>query len=576
MLVWRENIKTEGRTFFNIIKHMTRLEHELKLATTPADIYRLLQVCDIIHSTGKPYDGYELNDLPPDDVYEYYAAKINYTPDTSITKSTILYMSTIRKDKVIQQVKNAIVLPKYDGVSVAVKFSVNTGFTDTDGLTFKPTYANTRGNKTGTAIVNSNITGHIQALIDHIQIPMSIYSLMKDVKSVLNVIVRGELVNNYKCLDNSGNPTNCPAALVSGLLQREFKQYLADIGTLCMQYYEIGYIDYVNTNGQLSRYVPTQREATDVLTKSYIHYHQYESSYATNPQCALDTKVWMLDNTLGCNFKQMYYEIISKIDCPTDGLVYCSQDWRYPQREEQFNKKNYGKYAWKITSYHYARVEKIEWPITKNGELNPIVHFTPFTFGGRTFSSCKMTVGQMLAYHQQGFGIGAELSIDIAGGIIAHIDCVVNGVDVVYDLPTTCPYCSAQLQLIDGKTKKADESIQHLTCTNPACVEQKIQKYVFLIRSVSKHCPNLTVMKNGRAASVGMGEKTLRAIYEKHQALTRDVVLQYVPNLVEMLDQLNVVDQLCALSVGGEAYVKQLVKSSNIQSWRDCEFEWFA
>ena len=566
----------------------TILHELLDDAKSTAEIYELLRICDIIHFTGKPYKNYTPKDLPPDDVYEHYVHKINYETDTSITESTILYMSTIPKEKEVVEIENAIGIPKFDGVSVAAKFTITDDSTphspSKNNSIYNLVCANTRGKTTGTKITNTDITDKVNALVKYIStnndviikyIKNDCEKIKKDSKAqikILNIVMRGEIVLNHKSLDNSGNVLNAPSSEVAGPINGKLETFKEKIDDCCIQFYEIGYINYTYNN-KLYKFIPTQKEACFILKKMYVYYNYTEDvpSYISNPCIALDAKIYKFKNTIDIDFDAYYADLLADINYPTDGIVYCAEDWKYPQELEKFGKKDYGKHAWKPSSYHYVNVEKVEWPITKQGELNPIVYFERFKFNGTIYTHCKMTVAQIIDY-QPKFGIGAELNVNIVNMKTAHIDDVLKPATEPYKLPTKCPYCNGRLTLEEGKTKGA----KHLMCRNENCIEQKIQNYAFLISSLAKIAKGELVYKNklGKVVKSGISEKKLREIVKEHEDLNINIIELYIPNLIEVLDNQSLANQLYCLSFGGMTVIDKMLKEDNKGSWREYNVPW--
>ena len=605
----------------------SKLSIELSQAKSVERIYELLQICDLLHA-GQQVSGYTFADLPTDAEYEYYKNKYNYQTDTTITDSTIMYMATIPKEKQIVEVHDAIIMAKYDGVSAAVLFTKN-GNSENK---FIMKCSNTRGRTVGNTITNTDITPKLNILIDYItfneevfkrlfiqqlnnqnqqfqnqpeliqvlenqnqnqiqqlnqnqiqqlnqiqnqnqtqqQQQIQIQQIQKS--SILNIAMRGEIILNHKELDNSGQTLNHPAAAVAGLINGGIDNFAKEIDNLCIQFYEIGYIDIICQN-QIQRIIPTQEQTAILLKECYIYYKYVNPTNTTvNPQLALDSKIYVSDNTLSISFNALYEDLLSSIYYPTDGLVYCPRNWTYPQNKEAFGKRDYGKHAWKPTNSCYSFVEGIEWPITKNGELNPIIQFTEFQFNGTKYSQCKMAMGQLIEFQKQGFGIGAEILISIVNLKTAHIDEIIKRVDEVCKIPTKCPYCNGPLILEDGKTGNA----RHLKCNNSTCINQKIQKYAFFLTNLSKLSKNLIFLnKNGKVVKSKISEKKLEQIYKEHGDLNNQILLLYVPNMLDILDSLPHENQLYVLSFGGIKQIQALIQQNNTTSWKQYNIDWF-
>ena len=535
-------------------------------------IHQLLQICDLLHN-GQSVPNYTASDLPSDAEYEYYKNTYNYQTDTTITESTIMYMATIPKDKEIVEIQNAIIMAKYDGVSAA------TLFTKTD----KPNIyilkcANTRGRTIGNLINNTDITSQISSLIKYIQFDFatlkSILTQISDFE-IFNIAIRGELILNYKQNDNAGQTLNCPAAAVAGLVNGKLENFIKQIDKLCLQFYEIAYIDIIDKSvNQLRRFIPTQAQAVILLKQCYIKHNWINPSIPIpNPLLSLDTNVYTVPNTKDKNidFNAIYSDLMSHSYYPTDGLVYCNELWQYPQEKEAFGKKDYGKHAWKPTNICYSLVEGVEWPLTKNGELNPIVQFEPFMFNGSKYSQCQLKITKLIEYQNSGFGIGARLIISIVNLKTAHIDGVLDRAKEVYKIPTKCPYCDSPLTLEAGKTKDT----KHLMCRNDNCIERKIQKYTFFLKSLGALCELTYKNKNGKVVKSKISEAKLRQIYQDHGRLDIDTLLLYIPNMITALDSLSHENQLYVLNFGGIKQIQALIQQHKTNNWRQYDIKWF-
>lgn len=549
-------------------QNQSKLSLELQQASNIEQIYKLLEICDLLHA-GQNVPGYIISDLPTDAEYEYYSKKYNYKTDTTITDSTIMYMATLLKEKQIVEVHNAVITAKYDGVSAAVLF---TKADNSNNFIMK--YANTRGRTVGNIITNTDIKPKLDILIKNITFNEKIFKQLFNQFSecsILNIAMRGEIILNHKELDNSGQTLNHPAAAVAGLINGGIENFTKEIDNLCIQFYEIGYIDIIYQN-QLQRIIPTQEQAIILLKECYIYYKYINPVNVANPQLALDSKIYVCEDTTKISFNSIYEDLLSTIYYPTDGLVYCPRDWRYPQDKSIFGKKEYNKYAWKPTNSCYSYVENIEWPITKNGELNPIVQFTEFQFNGTKYSQCKIAMGQLVEFQKLGFGIGAEILVSIVNLKTAHIDEIIKPAKEVYKIPTKCPYCNENLILEDGKTGNA----KHLKCTNKLCINQKIQKYAFFLTSLSKISKDLIFKnKDGKIVKSKISEKKLEQIYKEHGELNNKILLTYVPNMIDILNSLTHENQLYVLSFGGIKQIQALIKQNNSTSWKQYNIEWF-
>ena len=561
------------------IPKLTSELQEASYSNQVDQVYQLLRICDLIHS-GHEVPNYTVADLPSDADYEFFKNKHNYQTDTSITESTIMYMSTIPKEKEIVEIQNAIIMAKYDGVSAAILF------TRTGENVFTIKAANTRGSTTGTTISTTDLKPKLDNLVDHIKFNEAAFKSAIAQRNppipteftILNIAIRGELILNRRTINEITSQTlNHPASIVAGMVNGGMAKFNEGIDRLCLQFYEIAYVDVIDSSNQIQKIVPTQYETVMALTSCFIYYKYIKPEQTVvNPQKALDSKIYTAENTLHISFNSLYEDLLRNIHCPTDGLVYCSQNWTYPQNKEAFGKRTYGKHAWKPTNSCYSNVVDIQWPITKNGELNPIVQFNEFSFNGTKYSQCKVSMGQLIEFQQHGFGIGAEISISIVNLKTAHIDEVIQPAPVAYTIPTKCPYCNSPLILEDGKAVKGSYVPKHLKCVSKNCIKQKIQKYAYFLTSLSKLCPNLVFKnKNGNVVKAKISEKKLDQICAEHGDINNDILQVYVPNFLTALDSLTHENQLVILSFGGIKQVQALIKERKSTSWRDYNIPWF-
>jgi len=558
----------------------TKLTILLYSATNIDQIYELLKICDILHNGGN-VEGFTQNDLPPDDVYEAFKQKYNYVSifDKHVSslqtneESTLLYMATIPKDKEVVEINNALIIPKYDGVSVAAKFVLNKEYDNEIEYLFD--CANTRGKIVGSSIITTNITPKLKTLIKCFIINSSIIKIL-NVKKIQTIVLRGELILNYKQLDSkTGETLNKPASEVAGLVNGDYETFKNKVDKLCLQFYEIGYIDCITNNNQIIRYVPTQLEAIQILKNCKVEYSYVNpANYVQNPLIALDAIIYKVSTTKNLKMVELYSNLLEKLSYPIDGLIYCAETWRYPQQLEEFNKRGYGKHAWKPSSVHFTLIKDVKWQMTKSGELNPIVVFDEFIYSSSKYSQSKISVGQLCDYINNGFGIGAEINVTIVNAITAHIEELIHSVEKgrEYQIPTECPFCGNKLTLEEGKTKNA----KHLICKNENCIEQKIQKYAFLIQTIYKINKNMEFRnKDGKVVKSAISEKKLREIYNTHQKLDIKTLECYIPNLISCLDSLKHEDQLYALSFGGMISIKKMIKDKGSKNWKEYDINWF-
>lgn len=548
------------------------------------EVIAIMKICDeIYHGNNVTVNSitYTANDLPNDAEWQQFVKAYNFKSayDVVTTDSTVLYMATISKvdnpNDPKNEIKNVICIPKYDGISVAAKFVRNSNGS------FVCEIANSRGKDVGNTIVNNSLTDKINELVSHIQISEQDLSALcsylrqtysVNISSINEFAMRGELILNYRMLNSDGTSAISSASLAAGAANGKMENFKDQLNKLCLQFYEIGYINGSSSpriKSEPIQIVPTQIEAINIIKCMNIHYkYTTAASGVLNPQCALVNDVYSFETTTNLDFPQLYEHILQNISYPTDGIVYTSADWRYPQNKEAFGKKSYGKYAWKPDNYHTVNVTGVEWSMSRNGELVPTITFQNFNNGGRNMSRTKSCLSTLTEFIKQGFGINALVSIRVVHGINAYIERIINVDNVisVYVIPDVCPFCSCKLTNNDNI---------HLMCNNSNCLEQRIQKFSHLIGTVGKIRTLTYYNEKGKEVKSKLAESKLRKIAESSgNILNISIILKYVPNLLNELDNLSHEDQLVALSFGGVRDARNLIANNNSSSWRQYKIDW--
>lgn len=129
----------------------------------------------------------------------------------------------------------------------------------------------------------------------------------------------------------------------------------------------------------------------------------------------------------------------------------------------------------------------IEWNISKNGAIKPVVLLTPFDVEGVTIRRATGYNARFIQDNQ--IGVGSKLEVIRSGAVIPKIVGVVQFGNV--ELPTECPHCQTTLEWNDSKVD--------LVCTNEDCPEVKFLKLAFFFIKFKID---------------GFAEKTIRKIFD--------------------------------------------------------------
>lgn len=164
--------------------------------------------------------------------------------------------------------------------------------------------------------------------------------------------------------------------------------------------------------------------------------------------------------------KELYKEWKESSITDIDGLVISDSSWT---NELTFYPK--GKQAWKCNSSGVeTTVTGIEWNISKNGALKPVILITPTQIDGSIIS--RVTGIHAKWIEENGIGIDSIIKIIKSGAVIPKVIDIIKKVVVI--LPNICPCCNNPLYI---------ESVD-LLCKNINCKDKKIMEIEsFLLKS---------------------------------------------------------------------------------------------
>ena len=158
---------------------------------------------------------------------------------------------------------------------------------------------------------------------------------------------------------------------------------------------------------------------------------------------------------------------------PIDGIVFkwdiCQEYNNAGRTEHHFN----GGLAYKFyDESHKSKLKLIEWSMGRKGILTPVAIIEPITFDGSTISRCNLhNVSCMEDILGQPY-IDQEVDIVKYNQIIPGIEDAVkiediekndNDIIIKLGIPTKCPFCNADTELIDN------DGVKTLHCTNKNC-----------------------------------------------------------------------------------------------------------
>lgn len=521
----------------------TKLELELKAAKTKQVIENLLCICDKIHE-GFSVDGYSIDDLPPDYVYTEYCKIVNHDTN-SVTKTTIMNMATIPKPEKLSILGSVLVYPKFDGCSIAIRF-----IKDNDvKCIYKVEQAHTRGQNKGNERLNTDVTLKMQKLFKNIVAKSSFYN------SINAINIRGEFIIRHRNVDENYNPVipHCPQA--AGILNGLMNNFESHINDVCLVCYEISKIETVDKQ----IVIPKQGDVNRYLNKLYFIYnddHQQRSD---------DYTYYSILFNESTSPEKVYLKVLNSTDYPTDGFVYCKNDWLYPQSEKEFTNANYEKFAWKPTSFNITSINGFDYTMSRDGELRIQLLLKPVKINGTNRLRSNIAVSKLHKLIRLGLGINSVVEVRLIHNINVTIDNILEKAKSPFNLPRLCPFCGSELEQVFDK--KNPDKLIHIYCRSNTCSEQRIIKLAFLITTVHKLVGLTFLNDKGKQIKSPINEKKLKNM----QDTTLQTLLHYIPDLQEKFISLDFENQYVALSLGGIEEARKVPNEEknirNFESW---------
>jgi DNA ligase (NAD+) len=140
-----------------------------------------------------------------------------------------------------------------------------------------------------------------------------------------------------------------------------------------------------------------------------------------------------------------------------------------------------------------ALVTGVEWNLSRQGKLKPVVSIRPIEIGGVTVSRATGFNAEFIVHNC--IGVGAEITIVRSGDVIPHIMGVTKKVNPV--TPGVCPHCKKEIGW-----KGVD-----IVCENPVCGGNAEKQVAYFLRTLGAENITETTIKN-------LGLKTIEECYE--------------------------------------------------------------
>ena len=501
-------------------------------------IEKLLLISDYLHKGAPTYEGFKQSDLASDMKYEEAKKKLSslMSLDATIslskinsqssTKSdiklrktkerindTLMFMDGIQIVEQIPSINDAILMPKFDGCSIAVELVAEE---DNEGYKyFVITKAHTRGsdNLTGTRkcqdkteyikeVFNDKVNefNKIFNKLQHKDKPV-VYNLEHkdinllgnvqptlytdiDIRELDYVLLRGEFVSNnkhnIKTFDEDrvtykDYPTT-NIGLSSGAINSDYDKFIKYKDYITYIPFEIAQLrtKTVKKNGttEIKAFIPSQQASLSMLRSFKLIAFK-------------EVIVKHIDHNFNMENVLKRYE--KELMEPLDGIVYCSKHWTYPNTVEESGKRvNYGKYKYKRENKKQTKLISIEYTIGKTGKINPSFIFDNVKISDKNYKQAKTTFNRIEEFIEQAqaqhslFGKNTicelELKSDISPYITKIYPSISKNVKEI-SLIKKCPYCGNVLYREEKSNGKAKENrIINVFCTNDKCIGINVER----------------------------------------------------------------------------------------------------
>lgn len=93
-------------------------------------------------------------------------------------------------------------------------------------------------------------------------------------------------------------------------------------------------------------------------------------------------------------------------------------------------------------------IEQIEWSVSRSSAITPVAIIAPVVLSGASVRRVSLHNYGLAAQH--GVGVGARVTVVRRGGVIPHIERVIEPGAAVLEPPAQCPSCGAATRIDDG------------------------------------------------------------------------------------------------------------------------------
>lgn len=458
----------------------------------------------------------EINTKTDNIQQKYIRKKTNRNTETqnyvkNNNNSPLLIMDGIILPKEIPKLKNALILPKFDGCTVAISITRENSqiIAHTRGIDSLTGDRNIRyvSNKIAHLINSAEMFGALDSVESltinakdltktgntNETIPREIFT-----KNINEIRLRAEVVKRDKLTEE------CASAFVAGAINGKYETFLSKLPNLCLRFFEIGLIITRDESGENSgkavHIVPTQLDALKILKLMNV----------------LEFEAIECEDVEKFDFLATFERLKEEFKEPLDGLVYCSKNWTYPYYPEESSKRiNYDKYKYKKNNIKQTILRGISWKIGASGKFTATLHYDPIEIEGKTYKQAKMAIGRIESFGQlyKGEAIDIELKANINPMVVnAYNTAKINENKEPLTILKNCIHCGQSLTRNENKAGEIT-----IFCTNLNCVGIIREKIVKFLNAIGFKGISTKTLENNNV-------KTLSEVPFKEKTKIKDIL----------------------------------------------------
>ncbi len=231
------------------------------------------------------------------------------------------------------------------------------------------------------------------------------------------------------------------------------------------------------------------------------------SSYGFSRIPSFELKTTDTTETIEKYITNLKYVALEK-GLPIDGIVFFYNDAVFSSSLGRTAHHFRDGIAYKFGDPHFKTIlNKIEWNISRTGQLTPVAIFTPVEIDNTIVE--RASLHNMTFIKDLKLKIGDTIMVSKRNMIIPHVEenLSIDNNEYTLNYPVLCPVCNQCTQI--QTTENNDRIIEVLYCKNPNCAGKNVKKFTHFVSKQALNIDGLSeqtvekFIKNGWLHSVG-------------------------------------------------------------------------